>query len=87
MVESLIQVRTPLQLEASKERQRAKSVTAIKRSGTKTLWRVWWVVWSGEKGLAAEGASSGSWGADADAQRVGVAHVVHAHCEMVVLMV
>lgn len=44
------------------------------------------VEWSGE-GLAAEGASSGSRGADTNAQRVGVAHVVHAHCEMVVLVI
>lgn len=42
--------------------------------------------WS-EEDLAAEGASSGSWGADTDAQRVGVAHVVHAHSQVVVLVV
>ena len=37
--------------------------------------------------LASKRASSGSWSADADTERVGVAHVVHAHGEVVVLVV
>lgn len=38
-------------------------------------------------GLAAERASSGSRGADADAERVRVTHVVHSHGHVVVLVV